>query len=105
MDGTRPPKKGETLEVRLPHAAKAAFMAHCRREGRTASETVRRLIDGEMSSPSRRRPSARGTVSRWWRAIVAALAGLVVGGIAAPSLAHSSSACRPPGVTAPGATR
>ena len=98
MGATTTPKKGETLEVRLPHAVKTAFMAHCREEGRTASETVRRLIEGEMVPP----PPAAASFPRlrWWQVVAAAMAGLAVGGAAAPSLAHPSaahpsSACRP----------
>ena len=87
MHATRPAKKSESLEVRLPHATKAAFMAHCREEGLTASETMRRLIEGELTRPA---PRLRG-----WRLVAAALAGLAVGGVAAPSLAHSQAGCRP----------
>lgn len=95
MAEPKPAKKSETLEVRLPHAVKAAFMARCREDGRTASETVRRLIEGELQpAPATPRPSAR---RRWAQVLAAALAGLAVGGIAAPSLAHSTAlgACAP----------
>lgn len=51
---TRPPKKSETLELRIPHATKQAFMARCAAEGRGASETVRRLIDGHLARPRRK---------------------------------------------------
>ncbi len=91
MRATRPAKKGETLEVRLPHTVKTAFMAHCRGEGLTASETVRRLIEGEMTRP----PPPHAFGLRAWRLLAAALAGLAVGAVAAPSLAHSVGACAP----------
>lgn len=76
----RAPKKSETLEVRLPHAAKTAFMARCRDSGQTASEAVRGFIEGELAARSRLRS---------WRIAAAALAGLAVGAVAAPSLAQT----------------
>lgn len=49
MTDPRPPKKSETLEVRIPHDTKRAFLEACRREGRTASEVVRGYIDGHIA--------------------------------------------------------
>jgi Ca2+-binding EF-hand superfamily protein len=49
MTESRPPKKSETLEVRLPHETKRAFLEACRKEGRTASEAVRGFIDGYIA--------------------------------------------------------
>lgn len=43
-DDTRPPKKTDTLEVRMPHDDKRAFLEACRREGVTASEVVRGFV-------------------------------------------------------------
>ena len=40
MASPRPPKKSESLEIRLPFDTKQAFMARCRDEGVTASEAV-----------------------------------------------------------------
>lgn len=78
----RPPKKTETVEIRLPHETKAAFMARCRAEGRTASDAIRRFIETELD----RRP--RGIDGR--RALLAALlAVLALGAVAAPSLAQN----------------
>ena len=79
----RLPKKSETLEVRLPHQTKTAFMARCQAEGRTASDAVRGFINGELS-PVRR------TRVRGWQALVVALAGLAIGAVAAPSLAQTT---------------
>ena len=79
----RLPKKSETLEVRLPHQTKTAFMARCQAEGRTASDAVRGFIEGELS-PVRR------TRVRGWQALVVALAGLAIGAVAAPSLAQTT---------------
>lgn len=81
---SRPDKKSETLEVRLSHAAKIAFMARCRDEGRTASEAVRVFIEARSAEPGRgrRRPGL-------WQAFAALIAGLVLGAVAAPSLAQT----------------
>lgn len=38
-------KKSETLDIRLPHGQKAAFMQATRQQGETASEALRRYID------------------------------------------------------------
>lgn len=83
MVAARPPKKSETLEVRLSHAEKADFMARCRAEGLTASEAVRGLIAGRTDRPARRKGLG-------WTIAAALGAGLAVGAIAAPSLAQSS---------------
>lgn len=81
MTHARPPKKSETLEVRLPLDAKSAFMAHCRRQGTTASEAVRRLIETDMIARSPVR------AVRSWLTAAAAVAGLLIGALAAPSIA------------------
>lgn len=50
-------KKSETLEVRLPHSQKRAFMDACEAEGTTASEEVRgfieRFLDERAVKPAR----------------------------------------------------
>jgi len=84
MTSARPPKKSETLEIRLPHASKLAFMARCRAAGLTASEVVRGLIENETSAA----PKARRQV-RSWQALAAAVAGIVIGVAAAPSIAQA----------------
>lgn len=78
----RGPKKSETLEIRLPHPLKQAFMACCRDEGRTASEALRAFIEEAVASP--RRPARR---LRW---AAVGLAALSLGAVAAPSLARPS---------------
>ncbi|HEX5181723.1 MAG TPA: EF-hand domain-containing protein [Allosphingosinicella sp.] len=88
---SRPAKKSETIEIRLSHAAKAAFMDRCRRERRTASDAIRLFIDGELdagaSDRKRRLPS--------WRTIAAGLIGAAIGlGVAAPSFAHATQGSR-----------
>lgn len=90
MTRPKPPKKSETLEVRLPHAAKTAFMARCRAEGRSASEAVRGFIERELDGDVQ---AARPRL-RWRQLLAAALAGLAVGAAAAPSLAHQAPGSR-----------
>lgn len=84
MSTVRPPKKSETLEIRLPHAAKAAFMDRCREAGLTASEVVRTLIEAETTAAPRTRRTMKG-----WQALVLAVAGVVIGAAAAPSIAQA----------------
>lgn len=91
MPGLKSPKKSETLEVRLPHVTKMAFMARCHDDGRTASDAVRGFIQRELEQP--RRP-ARRTALRCWQALAAAVAGLAVGAVGAPSLAHPTAGSR-----------
>lgn len=85
MTAPKPPKKSETLEVRLPHSTKTAFMARCRSDGQTASEAVRGYIETELLAGSR-----RGRL-RLWQTVAAAVAGLALGAVAAPSLARTAS--------------
>ncbi|NBW10181.1 MAG: hypothetical protein EBR82_19350 [Caulobacteraceae bacterium] len=79
------PKKSETLEIRLPHPTKTAFMARCQDRGQTASEAVRRFIDAEIAGSEPRRPRVS-----LWQALAAAAAGLAIGAVAAPSLAQTA---------------
>ena len=91
MDRDKPLKKSETVEIRLPHATKTAFMARCRDEGRTASDAIRRFIDAELNAASSARPQPRLS---WRPLLAAAVAGLALGAVAAPSLAQSSPPSR-----------
>jgi ElaB/YqjD/DUF883 family membrane-anchored ribosome-binding protein len=85
MGDHRRTKKTETLEIRLSLESKTAFMARCRRRGETASEAVRAFVEG-TEDPARERlwPKARP----WRVAVAAAGAGLMLGALAAPSLAR-----------------
>lgn len=85
MTDRKSPKKSETIEIRLAHDAKVAFMARCQQDGRTVSEAVRAFIESEIGRGSR---PGRPFKLRAWQALAAALGGLAVGAIAAPSLAH-----------------
>lgn len=81
------PKKSETIEIRLSHEAKTAFMEKCRQERQTASEAVRQYIEARIDP--RPTPDSRRTPS--WRVIAAGLLGAALGlGAAAPSLAHAT---------------
>jgi hypothetical protein len=87
MASAKPPKKTETIEVRLSHEAKAAFMARCRRDQRTASEAVRLFIDAQIAPT----PVPDPRPVPHWRIVAAGLAGLALGaGAAAPSFAHTA---------------
>ncbi|MGD2132406.1 MAG: EF-hand domain-containing protein, partial [Maricaulaceae bacterium] len=50
-------KKTDTLEVRMPHDTKRAFIEAARAEGRTASDVVRDAIDDYLRRAARRRSS------------------------------------------------
>ncbi len=81
------PKKSETIEIRLSHEAKAAFMERCRQDQRTASEAVRSFIEAEIDP----RPAVPERRTHAWRILAAALFGAALGvGAAAPSLAHAA---------------
>lgn len=77
---SRPPKKSETLEIRLPYPTKQAFMARCRDDGRSASEALRGFIEREIGGGPR--PSR----ARHW--IAGALLAVAAGAVALPSLAR-----------------
>ena len=81
---TRPPKKSETLEIRLPHAAKQAFMARCQAEGVSASQALRGFIEAQISPLPASAPQRRRA---WLKPALAAAAALAVGATALPSLA------------------
>ena len=82
MRDARPPKKSESLEIRIPYAAKQAFMARCQAEGRSASDALRSFIDQQIAPP--RRP-------RRWRLAAGALIAAAVGAAAMPSLARTDA--------------
>ena len=88
----RPPKKSETIEIRLPYETKAAFAARCAKDGRTVSEAMRGFIELELAG--RPAKAGRGLSLNGWQVLAAALIGLAVGGVAAPSLAHPAANAR-----------
>lgn len=83
-------KKSETLEIRLPHPTKLAFMARCREDGHSASETLRAFIDGHLEGRlgGRDAPSPAGRRAR--RLIAGTVFAAAIGAIALPSLARPS---------------
>lgn len=85
MRTPRSPKKSESLEIRIPYAAKVAFMARCQREGVTASDALRAFIDQQIQ------PSCRMSRRRW-RLAVGGLIAAALGAIALPSLARPGPA-------------
>jgi hypothetical protein len=66
-------------------------MEKCRAEGRTASDAIRRFIDRELD----RSTTSRSSIRMGWRQLLAAaVAGLALGAVAAPSLAQSVTSDR-----------
>ena len=55
----RTEKKSEMIEVRISHSQKMALSALCETQGRSLSETVRSLIDGELAGAARHVPDNR----------------------------------------------
>jgi hypothetical protein len=83
----KPPKKSETIEVRVPYGAKTAFADHCRENGQTVSEAVRAFMEREIGA------GRTGRIrTRLWHAFAALAAGLALGAVAAPSLAQTQGA-------------
>jgi hypothetical protein len=77
------------LEIRLPYAAKGAFMEKCRQEGRSASESLRAYIELQIANEGQTRTARRRR--NGWPLV---LAGLAAGGLVAtalPSLARPSA--------------
>lgn len=89
MDRRKSPKKTETVEIRLPYETKAAFMARCQAGGLTASEAIRGFIETELKA-ARQRKGLTG----WRGLLTAAVAGLALGAVAAPSLAEGAGPAR-----------
>ncbi|MDB5439158.1 MAG: hypothetical protein JWM33_1585 [Caulobacteraceae bacterium] len=81
---SRPPKKSESIEIRIPYPAKTAFMEACRREGRSASEVLREMIDLHGAAPE---PTGRPRALKW---ILAGLAAIGLASAALPSLARAN---------------
>ena len=80
----RPLKTSETLEIRIPHSTKTAFMALCRARGRSASEDLCGFIELQLAAPGAARPDRRLR-----KAVIGALITAAVGAGAAPALARA----------------
>jgi hypothetical protein len=85
MPGPKPPKKSESLEIRIPYPTKQAFMAKCQAEGRSASEAMRSFIDGHLEAAPCPQPP------RSLRLVAGAVVVALVGAVAVPSLALPSA--------------
>lgn len=90
MSTSRPLKKSETIEIRIPYPTKAAFMARCRQDGSSASEALRRLIDEHLAEAAEIRPAPQAPAGqRRLRHLAAgALIAAAVGAVALPTLAR-----------------
>jgi hypothetical protein len=75
MAETRRLKKSESLEIRIPHPTKQAFMARCQADGRSASEALRGFIEAQIA------PRAPRTRLRY----------MVAGGLVAAALGANAS--------------
>jgi H+/Cl- antiporter ClcA len=80
----RPPKKSETLEIRVAYETKQAFMAQCRADGVSASEALRAFIESRIAPPAERRSLLR----RGWPALAGVAAVVLASASALPSFAH-----------------
>src|SRR5689334_22475401 len=69
MSDRRPPKKSETVEVRLAHEVKQALMRKARAEGRSASDVIRESIDFYLSGKDKEKASMIVPI---WKAAIAA---------------------------------
>ena len=85
MSESRPPKKSETLEIRIPFPTKQAFMARCHTEGRSASEDLRGYIEHSLTTTP---PPRAGR--RLHQIVAGALIAATVGAAAAPALARAT---------------
>jgi hypothetical protein len=82
-------KKTDTLELRLSHATKQAFMDRCRTAGVSASEALRGFIDDYVDGrAARRRAQDRRRLALRVGLVVAALAAATA--VAEPALARAS---------------
>lgn len=86
MSAPKPPKKSESLEIRIPYPTKQAFMARCQAEGRSASEALRGFIDQHLEMQAV--PAQRSW--RRWRLAAGALVLAGMAAAAAPTLARPS---------------
>ncbi len=58
-------KKSETLEVRIPHETKQAFLNACREDGTTASEVVRDQVQTYLDAREQPQPEKRTLVMQF----------------------------------------
>lgn len=94
MKNRRPPKKSETIEVRLTHEAKKALVNRARSEGRSASAIIRECVADYLGSEAKERPSMLSTI---WKPALASAA--LLGGAALLSLSFSTPLSAGPDLT------
>lgn len=85
-------KKSESIEIRLPHPTKQAFMARCRDDGRSASDALRGFIDGYLHDDGPQAANAdepRGGF-KGWRLLIAGAVAAALGATVAPALARTT---------------
>ncbi|MGO4831865.1 hypothetical protein AB4144_06140, partial [Rhizobiaceae sp. 2RAB30] len=97
---TRPPKKSESLEIRIPQDTKQALMARSRAEGKPASEVIRGFIDAYLAETA-----CSPTLTAWERNMaklrtysvpsIAALAAFAVAGGVGLGLVATPATARP----------
>lgn len=58
-------KKSETLEVRIPHETKQAFLNACREDGTTASEVVREQVQSYLDAREQPQPQEKGKLMQF----------------------------------------
>ena len=87
MARSKPPKKSESLEIRIPYPTKTAFMALCQARGRSASEDLRGFIEQQLAAPAAPRAGFRLR-----QIAVGALIAAAMGAAAAPALARAGAA-------------
>lgn len=81
-------KKSESLEVRIPHETKQAFLSACREDGTTASEVVRTSVQTYLDERERPTPQTEGSpVMKFHPAVRRYAPRIAAGGVAAIALA------------------
>ena len=90
MNGSREPKKSETLEVRLPYEVKSALMDKARAEGRSASDVMRESIDSYLADRTKEKSNMLITA---WKPL--AVAGTAAAAILWSALAPVPSQANP----------
>lgn len=81
-------KKSESLEIRIPHPTKQAFMERCRRDGLSASEALRGFIERRIEEPP---PVVRAGARKGLRLAAGVVIAAAMGAVALPSLARPSA--------------
>jgi Ca2+-binding EF-hand superfamily protein len=93
----RPPKKSDTLEVRMPHETKRAFLAACRKDGQTASNVVRTFVEGYLSRAALQdHMTPAWSIRRIWRSHAVRVGAIAAGAASVGALALVTLSTTPP---------